>query len=119
VALSGSGVFGPSGGTLVLGRNRLIIPSGALAEPTLITATVPDDTIAAIQFQPEGLRFLKPAGLVLDVAGCGIPGSESAPDIVYMNDSGEILERIDAIFSSFWHTVAAPIEHFSQYAVAV
>jgi len=67
--------------------------------------------------QPEGLRFRKPAGLALDATGCDISG-ERAPDIVYLNDRGEIIQRIEATYSNAWHTIAAPIEHFSGYAIA-
>lgn len=120
-ALSGSALIGPSGGTLQVGNNQLIVPAGALSEPTLITGIVPSsDSIASIRFEPHGLTFKKPAGLIMDAAGCDVPVSAlSAPDVVYLNDAGEVIEYIRAVFDNAWHTVAAPIEHFSQYAVAV
>ena len=113
----GSGVIGPSGGQLIVGRNRLIVPAGALTQPTLITATVPADTIASIHFEPEGLQFKKPAGLVLDSNGCADPSN--SPSILYLDDNGNVLERIDAFYSNWWHAVAAPISHFSVYAIGV
>jgi hypothetical protein len=113
----GSALIGPSGGTLVVGNSRLIVPPGALTEPTLISGTVPDTAIAIIEFEPTGLHFRKPAGLQLDVAGCNATTYDS-PAVVYVDDAGNTSERIDAVFSNDWHTVAAPIEHFSGYAFA-
>jgi hypothetical protein len=114
---SDSGEFGPNGGTLWIGRNRLIIPPGALSERVTLSGTIVGDTVAFLQFQPEGLHFKKPAGLVLDAAGCTLP-QDDAPDVVYIDDSGAITEQIRATYNNAWHTVAAPIEHFSGYAIA-
>lgn len=116
-ARTNSAVIGPSGGTLFVGANRLVVPAGALTEPTLITGTVPADTIAAIHFEPQGLQFRKPAGLVLDAEGCRRPGDH--PNVLYLDDSSNVLERIEAVYSSWWRTVAAPITHFSVYAIGV
>ena len=116
-AFSDSGEFGPNGGTLWIGSNRLIIPPGALSDRVTISGTIVDDTVAFIQFQPEGLRFKKPAGLVLDATDCNIP-DDSVADVVYIDERGNIAERIQAQYSNAWHTVAAPIEHFSGYAIA-
>jgi hypothetical protein len=113
----GSALIGPSGGTLVVGNSRLIVPAGALTEPTQISGTIPDTTIAIIEFEPTGLRFNKPAGLQLDVSGCDPAASES-PAVDYVDDAGNVQEWIEAVFSNDWHTVAAPIDHFSGYAFA-
>jgi hypothetical protein len=112
-----SGVFGPAGGTLVFGESRLIIPGGALRDTVTITATPLDDGTSTVQFQPQGLRFYKPAGLVLDAADCLLP-DDGAPSIVYLGDAGEVLETIPARYDPHWKAVAAPIVHFSGYAIA-
>lgn len=116
-AQQGSAVIGPAGGTITLGNNQLIVPAGALDTATLITASVPADTIASIHFEPEGLQFRKPAGLVLDGEGCTVSGD--GVDVLYLDDDGAVLERIEATYSNFWHTVAAPISHFSVYAIGI
>ena len=116
-AQTGSAIIGPNGGTLVVGNNQLIIPPGALEEETLITGTVPSDTIASIHFEPEGLRFRKPAGLQLDASGC--QRADGQPSILYLDEHGNVLEKIDAVYSNWWHSVAAPIQHFSVYAIGV
>jgi hypothetical protein len=112
-----SGVFGPAGGTLAFGESRLIIPGGALHDTVTITATPLNDGTSTVQFQPQGLHFYKPAGLVLDAANCSLP-DEGAPSIVYLGDAGEVLETIPARYDPHWKAVAAPIVHFSGYAIA-
>lgn len=116
---TGSAVIGPNGGTLLVGSSRVIVPPGALNKKVFITATMPAGEFITIrfEFQPHGLVFKKPAGLILNASGCDIP-SWAAPDIVYLSEAGEILEYIDAYYSNYWHTVAAPIWHFSGYAIA-
>lgn len=112
---SDSEYIGPSGGEVRVGANRLIIPAGALRHTVRITATVPDDDVAYIRFEPHGLVFRKAPLLVLDAAGCNI--GWRTPDVVYVQH-GQILERIDARYYPQYKVVAAPIEHFSGYALA-
>lgn len=111
------GDVGPAGGRIVVGRNRLIVPAGALASTVHITATVPEGHYAQISFEPEGLVFDKPARLVLDAAGCAIPEG-TTPDVVYINRAGEIAERIQGSRNGEPQSVTAPIHHFSSYALA-
>lgn len=117
VTVSGAGVFGPAGGTLIFGTSRLIIPGGALADTVTITATSLGGEWSRVELQPHGLQFAKPAGLLLDTSGCAID-AQNAPDIVYLNEFGEVIEVIKAIFDPRWQTIAAPIAHFSGYAIA-
>jgi hypothetical protein len=112
-----SGVFGPDGGTLLFGTSRLIIPAGALTDTITISATMVEGFDSRVEFQPHGLQFLKPAGLLLNTSGCSIDPSV-VPDVVYLSESGEILETIPATYDPHWHTLAAAIQHFSGYAIA-
>ncbi|HEY2065943.1 MAG TPA: hypothetical protein VGG84_08270 [Gemmatimonadaceae bacterium] len=112
-----SGVFGPSGGTLIFGDSRLIIPGGALRGEVTITATAIGGSSSEVDFQPHGLHFEKPVGLALGSAGCAVP-EEGMPNIVYLSDDGTVLETISAQYYPQWKVVAAPIEHFSGYAIA-
>lgn len=110
--LSGSAVIGPSGGVLTVGPHRLIVPPGALVRDTLISATVPAGNMIEIDFAPHGLRFKKPAGLILDASSCGV-----VPNAVYLDEIGGGDEHIAATYSNWWHVIAAPIDHFSGYAL--
>ncbi|MDB4892457.1 MAG: hypothetical protein JWL61_4312 [Gemmatimonadetes bacterium] len=112
-----SDVFGPAGGTLTFGSSRLIIPAGALRDTVTITATIPEGDDSRVEFQPHGLEFAKPAGLQLSTAECSMNG-QVAPNVVYLSETGEILETIEAVYDPHWQTIAASIWHFSGYAIA-
>lgn len=110
----GTATIGPSGGELDIGPHRLIIPPGALLQTTEISGTVREDTpTPTVDFQPHGLQFKKPAGLILDASNC-----TDVPDVVYLNEIDGPSDPILAVYSNWWHTIAAPINHFSGYAVA-
>lgn len=115
----GEGEIGANGGQIVVGTSRIIFPPGALTKKTKIKATIPagEHLTMTFEFEPHGVQFKKPAGLVFDASSCDIP-SWSAPDIVYLSATGEILQHIQSYYSNHWHFVAAPIWHFSRYAVA-
>jgi hypothetical protein len=115
--IQSSGRFGPAGGILVFGNSSLIIPGGALHDTVTIAATQLDDGTSTVRFAPHGLRFYKPAGLVLDGTGCDLP-TRGVASVVYVDDQGTVLETIDARYDPHWKAVAAPIEHFSGYAIA-
>jgi hypothetical protein len=108
--------IGPSGGIIAVGNARLILPPGALTTTVHVTATQPGGNNATVHFEPSGLEFKKPAGLQFDVSGCNV--GNYTPDIVYLNDEGVIVERIEATYSNHWKQVAAPVKHFSSYALA-
>jgi hypothetical protein len=118
-AYSWSGEIGPRGGSIRLGNSLVIVPSGALSQTVRITATIPEgeNLMIRFDFEPSGLVFRKPAGLIFDASGCNI-SEWYAPDIVHINDAGEILEYLPSYYSNYWHVVAAPIWHFSGFAVA-
>lgn len=115
---SASATVGPAGGTIQVGGDRLVVPGGALSTSTLITATVPADTLAEIHFAPHGLHFDKDVILILGTTGCSIGGT--APShVVYLDNSGNVLETLDGTFNGGSHTVTTKIHHFSSYAIAL
>jgi hypothetical protein len=113
VSAQGSALIGPSGGTLFIGRHRLIVPPGALQSKVLISGTVPEGKPFEIDLQPHGLQFKKAAGLILDAPSC-----IDVPTIVYLIDQYTQSPPIPAIYSNWWHMIACPIWHFSGYAIA-
>lgn len=117
ITVTGTGVFGPSGGTLVFGTSSLIIPGGALKDTVTITATSLGGESSRVELRPHGLQFAKSAGLLLDTSGCALDGM-NAPNVVYLSELGEVLQIIPAVFDPHWQTIAAPIDHFSGYAIA-
>ncbi|HWE41782.1 MAG TPA: hypothetical protein VG432_04710 [Gemmatimonadaceae bacterium] len=114
----GTAVIGPRGGVLRVGNNYLAVPAGALDAQVRIVGEVVVGEMAAIRFEPEGLRFARPATLLLDAHGCDI-GREERPALLYLDDNGSTLERIDARYDPASAQLTAPIVHFSVYAVGV
>jgi hypothetical protein len=109
----GTATIGSNGGELVVGSSRLIVPPGALKETVEISGTMTEDAAPTIYLEPHGLQFKKPAGLILDASNC-----TDVPNAVYINEIGVASEPILAVYSTWWHTIAVPIDHFSGYAVA-
>ncbi|HEX4629232.1 MAG TPA: hypothetical protein VH137_10625 [Gemmatimonadales bacterium] len=110
--------IGPDGGTLQVGPHTLSIPPGALLMPVSITATAPSDTVNRIVFQPQGLTFLQPASLTMSYANCGVLGVGPPEQIVYTTDALEILESLPSVDDLTAQTATAPLQHFSDYAIA-
>lgn len=109
----GTATIGPSGGELIVGSSRLIVPAGALTKTVEISGTTTADAMPTIYLEPHGLQFKKPAGLILDASNC-----TDVPSAVYINEIGVASEPIAAVYSTLWRTIAVPIDHFSGYAVA-
>ena len=109
----GTAIIGPSGGELIVGNHRLIVPAGALAQTIQISGSAPAAETPTIFLEPHGLQFRRPAGLILDASNC-----TDVPSVVYLNDIGGVSEPIPATYSTLWRTIAVPIDHFSGYAVA-
>jgi len=109
-----SKVIGASGGILDVGPTRLIIPPGALTKDTLVTGVVPAGNTVTVQFSPQGLHFKKPAGLIIDATNCS-----NVPNVLWINEVGGENELIVAIYSNWWHLIAAPLDHFSLYTLAM
>lgn len=109
--------IGPDGGTLTVGPHTLVIPAGALASPVTITGTAPAGGYVQVDFQPQGLRFAKKATLTLSYRSCALPLS-LLYDVVYTDDSYNILEILPSLSSLLSANVSAPIGHFSHYMLA-
>ena len=69
---SATQTIGPEGGTIQIGAYSLVIPAGALAAPTMITAVAASGPVNAVRFQPEGLQFEQTAYLTMSYANCEI-----------------------------------------------
>jgi len=115
---SGSATIGLLGGRLQIGPHELDVPPGALLTPTRISGrTVAGDTVA-VQFQPQGLKFLLPATLQLSYAQCQ-PQPKHSVSIVYVNDLlNLLLGLVDSIDHPGQHRVTGLVSHFSVYAIA-
>ena len=72
--------IGRDGGTISLGRNRLVVPRRSLDHNVEISMQILGDSSSSVIFLPEGLRFQesKPAAVTLSYRGCDF-SSDSAP----------------------------------------
>jgi len=110
--------IGPDGGTIRIGSHSLVIPAGALASPTIITAVVASGTVNGVRFEPEGLQFESSAYLTMSYANCDLLGSLAPKRIAYTRDALDILEYLLSADNLFAQQVTGELHHFSEYAIA-
>jgi hypothetical protein len=108
--------IGPKGGTIKVGKHTLVIPKGALFRNVRIKAEQMRGPTNSVRFSPEGLQFEKSATLILDYKNCEDVGTPKA--VVYTTEKFEVLEVLRSLDLFKKRTIAAPIDHFSRYAVA-
>jgi hypothetical protein len=109
-------IIGPQGGTLHIGDHELVIPRGALSEEQLIVGEAPTSSLVDVEFEPEGLQFLKPVQLTLSYKGCLVPPGNLL--VAYLGTGNRILELPASTDYRSYSEVIAEIHHFSRYAVA-
>ena len=109
---------GPEGGTINVGAYSLLIPDSALDSAVTITAVAPSDTVNAVRFQPQGLRFNQKASLTMSYANCGIVTWLVPQHIAYTTDNLQILDFLPSVPNLLSRTVTGSIRHFSEYALA-
>ena len=115
---SATQTIGPEGGTIQIGAYSLVIPAGALAAPTMITAVVASGPVNAVRFQPEGLQFEQTAYLTMSYANCDLLGSIAPKQIAYTTDALGILEYLLSADDLLAQRVTGELHHFSEYAIA-
>jgi hypothetical protein len=109
-------VIGPEGGVLNVGTHSLIIPRGALSSRVQITGEQIKGKTNSVRFSPEGLQFERPAVLTMNYNNCALVLVQKK--IVYTDEQLKVLEVLKSLDLFRGRTVAAPIDHFSRYAVA-
>jgi len=108
--------MGNPGGTISVGPHSLTIPSGALGKSVSITMSAPRGKHIEVQFQPEGLQFMKETSLILSYRECEVP--VSSPKVAYVDDNKNILEVLFSAPDLIGMTVTGKLKHFSGYLVA-
>lgn len=111
-----SQTIGPKGGTIRVGKRALMIPKGALRQNVRIKAEQMRGPTNSVRFSPEGLQFQKPAVLTLNYQNCRNIDVPKA--VVYTTDRLEVKEILRSLDVLRLQIIAAPIDHFSRYAVA-
>jgi len=111
--------IGPLGGSISAGPHTLVIPPGALLNPTTITMTAPTGLgVNAVKFQPQGLRFTAPAALTMSYANCGLLGILLPKRIAYTDDNLNIISYLLSLDNILSKRVTGKVNHFSDYVVA-
>lgn len=113
----GAEIIGPQGGRLQVGPHSLVIPAGALKQPTLVYGVAPMGILVNVIFGTHGLQFAKPATLSLSYSHCqNVPSGKFR--IVYVNGQLQILETPPSTDIRNQKRVEAKIDHFSSYMIA-
>jgi len=116
---SNTKTIGALGGTISAGPHTLVIPPGALLNPTTITMTAPTGLgVNAVKFQPEGLRFTVPAALTMSYANCSLLGKILPKRIAYTDDNLNIISYLLSLDNLLSKYVTGKVNHFSDYVIA-
>jgi hypothetical protein len=116
------------GGVLVIPQAgvSVVIPYGALTQPTTITMTARAGSLVAYDFAPHGITFAKPLVFTQSLSGTNAT-ILSVPflKLAYYTDpsllgslTGTVTELIGGVSSLLTWTFSAPIKHFSGYMVS-
>lgn len=109
-------IIGPAGGELRAGPHRLVIPAGALRQPTVITAEALVSLARELRFSPHGTQFAVAPTVTMSYKGCTIP-KDSETTVTYVDDDLDVLEWPKAKDDKKGE-VTGYIWHFSRYATA-
>jgi hypothetical protein len=116
---SSTKTIGALGGSISAGPHTLVIPPGALLNPTTITMTAPTGLgVNAVKFQPQGLRFVAPAALTMSYANCSLLGKLLPKRIAYTDDNLNIISYLLSLDNLFSKNVTGKVSHFSDYVIA-
>lgn len=110
--------IGSEGGYLQVGPHVLVVPPGALKTRTSIRGEVVPGSVNSVRFSPEGLKFKRDAYLTMSYSNCSGLGMLLPKKIVYTDEGLKLLEILLSLDFSQAKLVAAPIGHFSRYAIA-
>jgi hypothetical protein len=113
-----SQTIGREGGVIAIGPDTLRIPAHALSKPVTITASLPAGYFSnVVVFKPDGLTFQKPASLTMGYSNCN-PLENFGLEIAQVADDMTIIEYLRSKDNKAGKSVAGPVQHFSNYAIA-
>lgn len=119
--------IGPKGGVLLIPQAgvSVVVPYGALKEPTEITMTARSGYLVAYDFAPHGITFARPLVFTQKLSGTNAT-ILSAPllKLAYYENpnllgtvTATVSELIGGVSNLLTWTFSAPIKHFSGYLV--
>jgi hypothetical protein len=122
-----SKAIGVEGGTLSIPEAgvTVVVPRGALTQPTTITMTARAGSLVAYDFAPHGITFAKPLVFSQQLKGTNASlltapflqlGYYSDPNLL-TKTGGLVSELLGGTLDTLTWTFHAPIPHFSGYIV--
>ena len=120
---SATAVIGVLGGTVSVAGSRIILPPGAVLEPTTITLTVPASTYMEIDItanNAEHFDFLVPATVTISYARCNRSNINLTPLSAWYIDSvlKTLLQNMLGFDNKLLRTVTFTTDHLSGYSIA-
>lgn len=107
------------GGTVTAGPHKLVIPPGALKQPTAITMSIRTGRdVNAVHFEPEGLQFDRSAALTMSYSNCNLLGRILPKRIAYADDALNVITYLLSFDNLWGKRVTGKLDHFSDYVVA-
>jgi hypothetical protein len=120
---STSGTFDALGGTLSLDGSKVVLPVGALLEPTTIGLTIPASPYMEIDVKAndaEHFLFEKAILITIDYSRCNRFDLLFRPLTVWQIDpqTKELIERMGGVDNKLLRRITFSTTHFSGYAIA-
>jgi hypothetical protein len=115
--------IGPAGGVIRTadGNVSLTIPAGALSQPTTISLQPIENKAllgigSAYEFSPDGLKFAKPAQLVVKYEAGSLDGTSPEAIGIAFQDEKRVWQGKMAKVNTTEGTFTASVPHFSSWA---
>ena len=118
-----SAVIGPAGGTLAVGRSVMVVPQGAVSQPTEFTMTIPKSQYLEVEIDAAGYEhyvFDAPVSITLDYTRCQGKKFQDSPLSAWYIDSStkEPLAEMAGVDERPSRLLTFWTNHLSGYAAA-
>lgn len=114
--------IGPAGGTLSLRGARIVVPPGAVPEPTSFTIELPaTEAVELLASTGDGghYSFQAPVTVTLSLARCGSSSPSSGLAAWYFDPAtGTVLQYMGGSVDAASQTFTFSTDHFSGYVIA-
>ena len=109
--------------TIAIGATTVVVPVGAVLEPTLIELTIPASRYVEIRLRANGAehyKFALPIAVTIDYQRCTRSDVLSNPlDAAYIDvETKAVLYKMGGVDSKLTRSVLFTTDHFSGYAIA-
>ena len=120
---SGAALILPLGGTVSVAGSSVILPTGAVTVPTIISLRLPASAYMEMELRAAGLDvfvFELPLTVVMDYSRCASAALDAKPLRVWQIDPAtkEKIADMGGVDSKQSHTVTFTTGHLSGYAIA-